>query len=85
MDKPTFFRSIWAEQRSQVQNNPDHRFELFILDPGEKKIETKEETSTFFPLPSSTHSLHPSYLPPFNSPPLFIIRSLHPTLYLDTY
>ena len=38
---------IWAPVKTIAEQNVPDRFELFILDPGEQKIETKEETSVY--------------------------------------
>lgn len=37
-------------QHKADDNDPD-RFELFILDEGQKKVETQEETRKFLPFP----------------------------------
>lgn len=44
---------IWAPVKTIAEQNVPDRFELFILDPGEQKIETKEETSTCPSCPAS--------------------------------
>ena len=50
--------NIFAQRPTEAENNRNDRFELFILDPGEAKIETKEETSTFRYLPAPHASFY---------------------------
>ena len=63
-DNPNSTQRDKLKGNCHIEFKPDaipNRFELFLLDDGEKKVETKEETRTYTSLPNV--SPHPMCIP----------------------